>query len=141
MGIADIIERKKREFFIAKDADKLELQKAQLARERAEIERMNKLRADVRQEQSKLREARSMPTRERLTGIRSGFQNFASNVQRFSTENESPGLSRVGSLSDDNPNIVRESVNASPFSNGGSPFATRATIEKVPSAKKVSKKR
>lgn len=106
MSIRDLIEQKKREFFTARDTDKLELQKAALAKERKALEQKAKLRNDVKKEQQAIRDIRSQPVREKLSRLSTGFKNLAAGATRGQE-----AVKRLGG------------GGSSPFSPGGNPFS------------------
>lgn len=96
MGIRDIIEQKKREFFVARDMDKRDIQLAQLTKQREQLEKEAKLTDAIKTEQRAIRDIRSNPTRQRLAGIGAGFRKMAEGSQRYSDNvrafgNDKPG--------------------------------------------------
>ena len=90
MGIGDFIQRKKEQFFVARDADKLELQKANLLkqreesnRERQSVEEIRKLQSEINANQNAIHEARTAGSRGVAQKIGGGFKSFASGAQKF----------------------------------------------------------
>lgn len=82
MNIRDFIQRKKEQHFVYRDADKLAVQKANLERERKELEVRSKLQADVRKEQSTIRDLKREPLKRSLDGIGQTFRNLKTTSER-----------------------------------------------------------
>lgn len=90
MGISDYIQKKKQMFFVARDSDKLELQKAALMRERdkaaaerREVEEVRKLQAEINDHNTKIHEARTAGSRGVAQKIGGAFKNFAANAKKI----------------------------------------------------------
>lgn len=106
MNIREFIQRQKEHHFTYRDADKLALQKANLERERKELEARAKLQNEVRKEQQAIKDIKREPVRRGLSGIRQGFQGLQKAAERSNKA--------VSAFS--NPDVK------SPFSSGKSPF-------------------
>ena len=91
MSISEWIQGKKKELFLARDADKLELQKAELSKERERLQKQRNLEDEVRKEQRQIRELRSKPSRDRFAALSSGFKSIAEGVNRGSERIERLG--------------------------------------------------
>lgn len=90
MGISDFIQRKKELFFVARDSDKLELQKANLMKqaaasraEREKVDEIRKLQAEIRGNQNTIHEGRTAGSRAVVQKIATGFKSFGQGVKQF----------------------------------------------------------
>jgi hypothetical protein len=90
MGISEFIEKKKQMFFVARDSDKLELQKAALmkerdkaAAERREVEEVRKLQAEINDHNQKIHEARTQGSRAIAQKLGGAFKNFSANAKKI----------------------------------------------------------
>ena len=95
MGIAEIIQRKKEQFFVARDSDKLELQKQHLLAqrdaskaERAKVEEVRQLQNEISTNQRAINEGRSSGVAGRVA---SGFKAFQKGVQKVQQQGEKMG--------------------------------------------------
>lgn len=156
MGIMEIIERRKQQFFVARDSEKLSLQKEALMKERErlfeekkKVEEIRALQAEVSKER---KDINSMRTQEVKTGfqkfgsgLRTGLQNLNENVKQFSndspmtanTKNKSRAsilAENVKSFDSSNSDAFRNSLN---FNNSNNPFNPARTEKKERTIKKV----
>lgn len=90
MGISDFIQRKKEMFFVARDADKLELQKQSLMKQREEsrqektkVEEIRKLQAEISDNRNAIHEARTAGSSGIVKNIGAGFGKFAEGAKKF----------------------------------------------------------
>lgn len=145
MGIADYIQRKKNELFVARDADKLEIQKAalakereRLAKEREEMQSVRDLQAAVRKERSAVHDLKTQGSREAANKLFSGFKRLNENVKRFGGEEKKPGfVQNVSALGTADTGYFRQTLEfkqKSPFVVDHSP---RMAEEKKPKGRTV----
>lgn len=140
MSIRDFIERKKQEFFVAKDSDKLQLQKEYLAKEReklvsqrTDLEQVRKLQDDVRRERSAVK---NLQGNDIMSKVRGGFKNLSENVKRFDgVEKKQQGNSPFFSAG---PSGIHH-LNDSPM-RGDGPFSTGGPAERLPPVNKEKTK-
>jgi len=86
MTIAEFIQRKKQEFFIAKDSDQMASQAAYLARERQSLEQERAVRQQVLSEQEAIKELRRQNNSDRLSILnRSTPERFFAMSQKANT--------------------------------------------------------
>ena len=113
MSIADFIRKQKEQHqrnitFKKENAEKRlrnDLQYEQ--REVTEQLAVERQRAALREQKKELRELRSQPARDRLSAIKSGFENFKKNVEKNTTKKETG----INSLAGSGPNPFRPTSN------------------------------
>jgi len=90
MGIMDYIEKQKQQFFVARDSDKREIQKAALMKERERLEKerievsdIRKLQADVSGHRQAIHQDMTQGSRNVGKRVAEGFREFGEVVKKF----------------------------------------------------------
>lgn len=116
MRISEYIQQQKERLFVARDADKLRLQKANLMKERQALQEKARLKEEVRKEQRQIRQLKSEPVRSGLSKIKQSIQGFGTAAKGIQSN-----VAKFG-----------ESTNANgPFSTGGPAQVKKANVQKA----------
>lgn len=128
MGIREMIQKKKDQFFVARDSDKralqiesLKKQAAITSQERQETDNIRKLQQQISGNEAKIQEARTAGSRGVAQKIGAGFKSFATGAKKFEK-----GVSQFGGEPNKN----------SPFYTGGA-MGTSAPKAKKSTAKNI----
>lgn len=145
MSIMDIIQQKKREFFLARDHDKQQLQRTQLEAdhkrlivERQEAESIRKLQGEIREERGKLFAAKTEGTRRIANKVGGGFSNFAQGLNKIAKNTSNAGAKMRKNIGTNQQNSPIFSLGNSPFNTGGVTGSPKEPTTKKASAKVIT---
>lgn len=117
MGVRDIIEKQKQQFFVARDSDKRELQRLSLIKENERLEKERVEVAEIRRLQNEIKVSNQAIHQDMTSGSRGiaqrltkGFSDFGEVVKKFDKPEVSKSPFHV-----DADKIKLQEVNESPF--------------------------
>lgn len=126
MSIRDIIEQKKQQFFLARDQDKRELQRAslevehkRLMQERQEAENIRRIQSDIREERAKIFQAKTEGTRRVANSIGDKIGAFGRGLSKIAEKSNNAGNKGRKNFGKGQSNNPLFNLGTSPFSTGG----------------------
>ena len=121
MNISAYIQQKKQQFFVARDADKLQLQTEALTKQRDELRAERERTQAVRDLQSQIAQEQTQLHTLRTQGSTDLYNRLRANIARFSNTDDHPDKIDTTPISPYKTDGVRTVHNHSPLLDGGKP--------------------